>query len=318
MTQTPTAPTAPLATGLRWRAGVPALELTGPTGIPTRLPFEPGAEFDWALAGEPGGPGKRCCVGVWQSTEGVRRHCVHAATIRATSPDAQCRVCAWSDRGRLLARDALPDDGRRYALYLAWFGPGLFKVGMTAEDRGTNRLAEQGAVAFSWLARGSMTGIRQAERQAAATGIASERIRYRAKAGAWYSLPSAPQRAAAVAEGHAAITAAVQLSDGLERADCEVVDQAALFGLDRLPPPPVREVRAFTAGATLAGRVLVLTGRLALVATGDETLLLDTRLLDGWRLAATSEAGGRGSTGLELAGLGDLWKQAAAGQDSLF
>jgi hypothetical protein len=66
---------------------------------------------------------------------------------------SQCDPCESADPGTMLARNATLDDGREYALYLAWFGPDLTKVGLTATERGTDRLAEQGALAFTWLAR---------------------------------------------------------------------------------------------------------------------------------------------------------------------
>jgi hypothetical protein len=52
------------------------------------------------------------------------------------STDAQCPACTAGDRGRQIARDAaLGDDGRAYALYLAWFGPGS---NVPARSRGTS------------------------------------------------------------------------------------------------------------------------------------------------------------------------------------
>ncbi|WP_146058778.1 DUF2797 domain-containing protein, partial [Streptomyces sp. FM008] len=74
----------------------------------------------------------------------------------AGSTRAQCEGCARLDRARSVAADTMADDPRAYAVYLAWFGPGMVKVGITREDRGAARLLEQGAVAFAWLGRGPL------------------------------------------------------------------------------------------------------------------------------------------------------------------
>jgi hypothetical protein len=105
--------------------------------------------------------------------------------VLTDSTNPQCAACAAADRGRALARDAISgDDGRTYHLYLAWSGPGLVKVGLTAADRGWDRLLEQGAITCTLLATGPYLPIRQAELRIAGTQLARERISSRAKAAA--------------------------------------------------------------------------------------------------------------------------------------
>ena len=126
-------------------------------------PAVPGSPVTWTLHAP------RQCTGAWTGTS--RRPCPAAAQVPADGTDPQCPACAAADRGRQIARDAaLGDDGREYLLYLAWFGPGLVKIGLTAADRGRNRLLEQGAIAYTPLAAGPYTPIRQVERLASAAG----------------------------------------------------------------------------------------------------------------------------------------------------
>lgn len=55
---------------------------------------------------------------------------------------------------------------RTYALFLVGFAPGLIMVGLTVTERGTDCLAEQAALAFTWPAHGrppALRGIRQVD-----------------------------------------------------------------------------------------------------------------------------------------------------------
>lgn len=149
----------------------------------------PGAVVSWTVHGP------RSRIGAWTGT--FRRPCPAAASVPAQGVDAQCGTCATADGGRQIARDAvLGDDGRQYLLYLAWFGPGLVKIGLTAADRGRDRLLEQAAIAFIPLAAGPYTPVRQAERAISASGLAAERINSRSKVTAWPRLPPLAGRAA--------------------------------------------------------------------------------------------------------------------------
>ncbi len=80
--------------------------------------------------------------------------CPVRAVVSGRSAGARCEECARLDRAHSVAADTMADDPRPYRVYLAWFGPGMVKVGITGAARGSARLLEQGAVVFSWLGRG--------------------------------------------------------------------------------------------------------------------------------------------------------------------
>jgi hypothetical protein len=223
----------------------------------------------------------RQCTGVWTGI--TRRQCPAAAQVPAHGPDAQCPACAAADRGRQIARDAaLGDDGREYLLYLAWFGPGLIKIGLTAADRGRDRLLEQGAIAFTTLAAGPYTPIRQAERLASATGLASERISSRAKITGWWQLPPPGERAAELATVRDRVAGQVTWPRRIRLLPCTPTDQATDFGLDRLAPGAFTEAAHLADRAVLSGRILLVVGRRLLLETAIGPLLADMRHAAGW------------------------------------
>lgn len=223
----------------------------------------------------------RRCIGTW--TGASRRPCPAATPIPATTTDAQCPACAAGDRGRQIARDAaLGDDNRDYLLYLAWFGPGLVKIGLTAASRGRDRLLEQGAITFTPLATGPYTPIRQAERLASATGLAAERISAHAKTAVWWQLPPPADRAAALTATRDLLAARVTWPDRIRLMPCTPTDQATDFGFDRHAPGAYTEITALGDGAVLTGRILLAIGRYLMLATASGPLLADTRHAAGW------------------------------------
>lgn len=226
---------------------------------------------------------------------------------------AQCHPCETVDPGHRLARNATVDDGREYALYLAWFGPGLTKVGLTATDRGTDRLAEQGALAFTWLARGRLPAIRAGEQRISASGLAPERRHRRAKLAVWWKLPDHTQRQDELRAAYQQISDTVPWPPGLGRQVCTVVDQVELFGLDAFPDS-CREITALSPGAVVSGTVRCVVGRDLLLDTPDGPLLADTRLLAGWPLRPATAP----PTGLDLRVCDYAQNNDAATQPSLF
>ncbi|WP_372494494.1 DUF2797 domain-containing protein [Actinoallomurus purpureus] len=188
-------PSAWRSTGLHWESAVPTLtasahKANGPVPADREYarPVRIGQRIGWVLTGP------RRCTGVWNGSRRIA--CPTATEVPEKGTDAQCPACAAGDRGRALARDAtLGDDDRTYALYLAWFGAELLKVGLTAADRGRDRLLEQGAITAILLGTGPYTAVRRAERTIAASGLATERISARAKADAWWALPTGEVRA---------------------------------------------------------------------------------------------------------------------------
>lgn len=213
----------------------------------------------------------------------------------------------------MLARNVTVDDGREYSLYLAWFGPGLTKVGLTATERGTDRLAEQGALAFTWLARGRLPTVRAGEQRISASGLAPERRTRRTKLAAWWKLPDHTQRQDHLCAAYQQIIETVPWPSGLGREACTVVDQVELFGLDTFPGS-CQEITALSSGAVLTGTVRCAIGRDLLLDTPDGPLLADTRLLAGWPVLPATAA----PTGLDLRACDYAHSDDADAQPTLF
>uniref|UniRef100_UPI000AB46B7D DUF2797 domain-containing protein n=1 Tax=Streptomyces atriruber TaxID=545121 RepID=UPI000AB46B7D len=133
--------------GLGWPDGKPVLRWEG--GRRSALAY--GQDIGFRAVGE------RRCVGARGNA------CPLRAVVPGRATQARCPECARLDRAHSVAADGVPDDPRTYRVYLAWFGAGLVKVGITAEQRGPVRLLEQGAVAFCWLGRGPLMAARRTE-----------------------------------------------------------------------------------------------------------------------------------------------------------
>ncbi|MFF2861695.1 DUF2797 domain-containing protein [Streptomyces rubiginosohelvolus] len=273
-------------------------------------------ELGWSRGGD-----RRVSVLAYGAGLGFRavgeRHCVGArgnacplgAVVPGRSTGGRCAECARLDRVHSVAADTMADDPRTYRVYLAWFGPGMVKVGITGEERGAARLREQGAVAFSWLGRGPLMAARRTEEVLRAALGVPDRIPYAKKRAVRGKLAGAEERAGAVAELYAR---AVELEgrgwpESLERLPLEVVDQVGIFGLDRAPDPdpdpapgravresapaPVRSVRELVDGGVVAGRLVAAAGPdLHLAVADGGVVVLDTRLITGWDLTAVTRA----------------------------
>lgn len=212
--------------------------------------------------------------------------CPTSTSILVKGTDAQCQTCARADRGRQIARDAPPvDDRREFLLYLAWFGPGLIKVGLTAAERGRDRLLEQGAITFVVLASGPYATVRHAEKLVAATGLAAERITAKTKAAAWMNLPEAAERAAQLATARQRMNGQVLWPEGISFRSPSPVDQASDFGLDKPLTESWQEVTEISDSAVLCGDVRAVIGRQLILDTPHSGLLLcDMRRTAGWTI----------------------------------
>lgn len=260
--------------------------------------------------------GKRVAFGV---VEGGVRTCVgargHACPARAAvsgrSTGARCEACARLDRAHSVAADTLADDPRPYRVYLAWFGPGMVKVGITAHERGSARLLEQGAVCFSWLGTGPLMAARRTEELLRAALSVPDRIPYGAKRAVRSALPgSAGERSAELAALHARAVALGGWPDSLERAPYRPVDHVEVFGLAALPAA-VGEVSELVAGGSVGGRLRAAAGPdLHLEREGGEVVVLDTRLMTGWELVPAD--------GAEISVPVREFKEAQGVQDGLF
>ncbi|MFF5495718.1 DUF2797 domain-containing protein [Streptomyces aquilus] len=263
--------------GLRWSADGPVLAWDG--GRRSALTW-----------------GKRVAFGV---ADGGVRTCVgargHACPVRAAVPGrstgARCEECARLDRAHSVAADTIADDPRPYHVYLAWFGPGMTKVGITAEERGSARLLEQGAVCFSWLGVGPLMAARRTEELLRAALRVPDRIPYADKRAVRSALPgTAAERAAEIAELHGRALALGGWPESLRAEPFRPVDHAEAFGLAGVPAA-VGAVSELVAGGVVGGRLVAAAGPDLHLDTGEGgVVVLDTRLMTGWGLVPAEGA----------------------------
>ncbi|MFJ4785851.1 DUF2797 domain-containing protein [Streptomyces sp. NPDC088794] len=273
--------------GLRWVDGGPVLVWDG--GRRSALTWGKRVAFGVANGGV------RTCVG-------ARGHaCPVRAGVSGRSTGARCEECARLDRAHSVAADTIADDPRPYRVYLAWFGPGMVKVGITGVERGSARLLEQGAVCFSWLGTGPLMAARRTEELLRAALRVPDRIPYADKRAVRSELPGAEsERAAEVVELHARAVALADWPESLTREPCRPVDHAGAFGLAELPGA-VGEVSELVAGGVVSGELVAAAGpdlHLAVGGGGDgvpEVVVLDSRLMTGWELVPVGDGDGTGS-----------------------
>ncbi|MGW0083943.1 DUF2797 domain-containing protein [Streptomyces sp. NPDC003393] len=256
--------------GLRWSVGGPVLVWQG--GRSSALTWGKRVAFEVAEGGV------RTCVG-------ARGHaCPVRAVVSGRSTGARCEECARLERAHSVAADTIADDRRPYHVYLAWFGTGMAKVGITAVERGPARLLEQGAVCFSWLGAGPLMAARRTEELLRAALKVPDRIPYAEKRAVRSRLPAgSADRAAEIAELHRRALALGGWPESLERAPFRPVDHVTVFGLDGVPAA-VGEVSELVAGGTVSGELVAAAGPDLHLATGRGVVVLDTRLMGGWEL----------------------------------
>ncbi|MFF3564817.1 DUF2797 domain-containing protein [Streptomyces sp. NPDC002574] len=273
-------------TGLRWRSGAPAWAWWHPGHGERSSPVRLGDPL--ALAVEPGA--ERVCLGVWRA--GRWTPCPRARRLPPQARRDQCEECAALDRSRSVAADTRLDDPRPYALYLAWFGSGLCKVGITADERGSARLLEQAAVCFSFLGRGPLMAARRAESVLGTALGVPDRVAAATKRTARDVLSPPEVRHAELRAVRDAAFAVPDWRDTLTPCSFEVVDHAAVFGLEPDPPRATAAVTGLQPGTALGGTVEAVAGADLYVRTpgapGD-VVLLDAHLVSGWPLTAAAQ-----------------------------
>ncbi|MDO0926959.1 DUF2797 domain-containing protein [Streptomyces sp. TG1A-8] len=282
--------------GLRWTPGGPVLVWGGGR----RSVLVRGRRIAFGVAGD----GVRRCVG-------ARGHaCPVRAAVPARGTGARCAQCARLDRAHSVAADTFAGDPRLYRVYLAWFGPDMVKVGITAVERGPARLLEQGAVCFSWLGTGPLMAARRTEELLRAALAVPDRIPYARKRAVRAGLPGErAERAAQVRELHARAVALEGWPESLVREPCRPVDHFTVFGLGDAPPA-AGAVLGLRAGGSVDGELVAAAGPdLHLAVPGRGAVVLDTRLMTGWEL------------GPAVAGSGGLtfpWREFRVVPDALF
>ncbi|MFD9904677.1 DUF2797 domain-containing protein [Streptomyces sp. NPDC059063] len=268
-------------TGVRWHAeGRPVLCWYAPERGPRESPLVYGTALAFRARG-----GRRC-LGVWRG--GRWTPCPRGAGVAGRATRAQCEECARMDRAHSVAADTFADDPRPYHVYVAWFGPGRVKVGITGVARGGARLLEQGAMAFSWLGRGPLMAARRTEELLRTALGVPDRVPYAEKRALRARLPGAEARAREVADVHRKAVGLAGWPESLERLPCEVVDHAGWFGLDGIAAAGgvTGVVGELTDGGVVAGTLAGAAGPDLHVGGG---LVVDGRLLGGWRLEALGE-----------------------------
>ncbi|MGW2269454.1 DUF2797 domain-containing protein [Streptomyces yangpuensis] len=267
-------------TGIRWKDSAPVIGWYGQERGERTSALVYGQRLAFVARGE------RCCPGVRRA--GKRTPCPTSATVSGRGGSAQCPECARLDRSFSVAADTNAADPRAYRVYLAWFGPGMVKVGITAEERGSARLLEQGAMSWTWLGRGPLMAARRTEELLRAALGVPDRIAYARKRAVRAHLPGVPERAREVAELHGRAAALAGWPESLERLGCEVADHAAVFGMDGWEglPEPDRVIAEMAAGRAVVGR---LVGAAGPDLHFEDGLVVDTRLLAGWELAVPGE-----------------------------
>ncbi|WP_405734720.1 DUF2797 domain-containing protein [Streptomyces sp. NBC_00028] len=261
--------------GLRWSADGPVLTWDG--GRRSALTWGKRVAFGVADGGG------RTCVG-------ARGHaCPVRAPVAGRSTGARCEECARLDRAHSVAADTIADDPRPYHVYLAWFGPGMVKVGITAEERGSARLLEQGAVCFSWLGVGPLMAARRSEELLRAALRVPDRIPYADKRAVRSALPGTEgERAAEIAELHARAVALGGWPESLRAEPFRPVDHVGVFGLAGVPAA-VGAVSELVAGGAVGGRLVAAAGPDLHLGTRGGVVVLDTRLMTGWGLVPVVE-----------------------------
>ncbi|MFJ7987836.1 DUF2797 domain-containing protein [Streptomyces sp. NPDC096351] len=259
--------------GITWAGGEPGLRWWG--GRVSALAY--GQELAFRAVGERRCPGAR------------GNPCPLDAVVSGRATGGRCAECARLDRTHSVAADTFLDDPQPYRVYLAWFGPGMTKVGITAEARGEARLLEQGAVTFCWLGRGPLMAARRTEEVLRQALGVPDRVAYERKRAARHALPSAADRAAEVRELYGRAREVGGWTETLEPLEFAARDHAAVFGLDGLPPL-AGTVTELVDGGVVSGRLLAAAGPdLHLLDPGGRCVALDTRLMGGWALRGAGE-----------------------------
>ncbi|MFE6711764.1 DUF2797 domain-containing protein [Streptomyces sp. NPDC057695] len=261
--------------GITWAGGEPGLRWWGGSRV-SALAY--GQALAFRAVGERRCPGAR------------GNPCPLDAVVPGRATGGRCAECARLDRTHSVAADTFLDDPQPYRVYLAWFGPGMTKVGITAEARGEARLLEQGAVTFGWLGRGPLMAARRTEEVLRQALGVPDRVAYERKRAARHALPSAHDREAEVRELYGRAREVGGWTETLEPREFAARDHAAVFGLDGLPPL-AGTVTELVDGGVVSGRLLAAAGPdLHLLDPAGRCVALDTRLMGGWVLQGAGEA----------------------------
>ena len=232
--------------------------------------------------------GPRRCTGIWRG--GRRITCPLRTPVSEVSTNPLCPDCATVDRRNSIAADTALDDRRLFRLYLAWFGPDLVKVGITAAERGPQRLLQQGALAHTWLGEGPLPGVRRAE---AALGTAlglPDRMSHARKVTARAAGSGSVQPEQDLAVRHHAAQTSTAWPETVTRLPFAAQDHTPVYHHDHNRPAQAdAAVGRLALNDTVAGTLVTLVGSDAYLATENGLLLVDLRLLAGWPLVRADQ-----------------------------
>ncbi len=268
-----------LCTGSHWRAnGEAFLTLTDAAGHESEVPLALGEHLAWSTRGP------RRCVGIRHARRTKRLMCPLGASVAETATSSQCPSCSAADPSGAIARDATPDDPRPYRMYLAWFAPGVLKIGITAAARDRTRLLEQAAIGYTWLAEGALLATRRAEQHAIGVGL-KDRIPNGTKIAAWPGILEAGHGGPAVEAGHRSLVGRPGWGEGLARLPIEIQDLRPVYGLNQVLPGILDAVTGLNGEVTMDAGLVARAGHNVLLTSAPELgYLLDLRLLEGWIL----------------------------------
>ena len=277
-----------LCTGSHWRAnGESFLTLTDAAGHESEVPLDLGERLAWSTRGP------RRCVGIRHARRTKRLMCPVGASIAEGSASSQCASCSAADPSGAIARDATPDDPRRFRMYLAWFAPGVVKIGITGAARGRTRLLEQAAIAYTWLAEGALLATRRAEQHAIGVGL-KDRVPNATKIAAWPKIIKADEGARELEVAHGTLTGSPGWGEGLDRLPLEIQDLRPVYGLDQALPEILDAVTALSGEVTMDAELVARAGHnVVLKPVPEQGYLLDLRLLEGWILTPERTGPGR-------------------------
>ncbi|MDI2128004.1 DUF2797 domain-containing protein [Yinghuangia seranimata] len=268
--------------GLRWADGSPALRWARISPAATAdSPTGPGAPIAFTVGAD------RRCMGVWRHGRAIP--CPASALLTASSRSDQCSDCAALDRSSSVAADTRLDDPQPYRVYLAYHGPELVKVGITASARGTARLLEQGALSSLFIAEGPLPATRRAEHVLGSALGLPDRVKTEAKRPSRVAPGSAEERAARLTATRTAALKAAGWPESLSSdEEFAPIDHCPAYAPPESGIAPCPVVEPLVPGVTVAGAVAHAVGTDLYLTTAQGLVLLDVRLMNGWALTPAS------------------------------
>jgi Protein of unknown function (DUF2797) len=202
---------------------------------------------------------------------------------------SQCTDCRQEEVAYYLHRgDSVPPLPIRrhlaqehFVLYLALFGRGCIKVGISAIWRWRQRLLEQGAIAGWVVASGHVPEVLEAERTSQKQCGLHDRILWTRKLTLLSDIPSAAEAHASLAERLGEVQ---EIADrlGLTQVHDSLAYNVPRYGIGDLSAHgSIGLVGSLDVGDVLAGRIVCIYGQMLVVRSGGETYALPGSVMSG-------------------------------------